>query len=896
MEAWHAQSEKEVMKKLDARREGLSKTEARKRLEQYGRNSIAIEKKISAITIFVNQFRNLLVLVLVLAAFVSLGVSYLDPEENGYFDAILIFVIVILNAIFGFVQEYKAERSIEALTKMSAPRATVIRDGSEKEVPSEEVVPGDILVLREGDKVAADARLLETYSLYADESSLTGESVPSAKQPGTLKEKMPLADQANMVFMNTAIARGKGMAVVVQTGLKTEVGKIARQISEAPEKVTQFQLEIADVGKKISLIVLAILVVIVATEFLLRTGDLLFIFIAAVALGVAAIPEGLPAVVTLSLSIATNRMLKQHTLMRRLSTVQDLGAVDVICTDKTGTLTENIMTVTRVYTGGISYDVKGKGWDKRGAFVSPRGSVKDLEWLLRCAALCNDAREDGDHQRFRGDPTEIAVLLPAYKAGIDPDALHNEWKRIDEIPFSSERKMMSTVNQHGKETYAFVKGAPEVILERCTHIYEGKKQRRLTAKERKQVLEHNKEMASDALRVLAFAYKYKPRSHAEKDVENDLVFLGLMGMIDPPRSGVKEAITDCRKAGIRVIMITGDNPYTAAAIGKELGFEVNTLTGQEMDELSEEELARAVEKVAVYARTSPKHKTIILQMLKRNNHVVAMTGDGVNDAPAIKNSDVGIAMGIRGTEVTKQASDFIVLDDNFVTIRNAVAEGRGAFDNIRKFVTLLIGANTSEVLAVFVASLLPMGLSPKIAVHLLWINLLTDGLPALALGAGSPASDVMERKPRPKTERLLHRPAFYFIAWLGLFEALLILVLYGYYFAMADATKAYTIFFTSFVVLESVSVYLVRWRYKTPFLSNKWVHLAIGLSLLLQLAVLYTPAAEWFQVVPLEIMDWMVLALAGFALIAIIVFGMSLEKYFIRKDSYSGPQKKAVHY
>ncbi len=892
---WHAIAVKEILEKFNTSSKGLSDSEAKIRIEKYGRNSVAIEKKISPIDIFVNQFKNTLVLLLLLAAFVSLGISFLNPEEADVIDAILIFAIVIANAVFGFVQEYKAEKSIEALTKMAAPLATVIRDGKEKEVPSEEVVPGDILLLGEGDKVAADARLIECFSIYADESMLTGESVPSLKREELIKEKTPLAERCNMVYMNTVVTRGKGLAVVVETALNTEIGKIAKEISEAPEKVTQFQIEIEDLGEKVSKITLGILIIIAVTEFLLRTGDILFIFIAAVALGVAAIPEGLPAVVTLALSIATNRMLKQNALMRRLSTVQDLGSVDVICTDKTGTLTENIMTVTKIYLDGKSFDISGKGLELKGSFT-PNASLSELDLLLKCAVLCNDSRQVDSETgtKFKGDPTEVAVLIPAYKADFHIEDLRAKFKRVGEVPFSADRKLMSTANNDGKTTYSFVKGAPEIVLSGCTRIYEDGRIRKITTKDKLAVLEHNKKMASQALRVLGFAYKENPKSYAEKDLESDLIFLGLMGMIDPPRHGVKEAIDDCRLAGIRVIMVTGDNQYTAEAIGRELGFAGKAMTGNELDALSEHELSKIVQEIDIYARTSPKHKVMLLKALKKNNHVVCMTGDGVNDAAAIKNSDVGIAMGIRGTEVTKQASDMIILDDNFIAIRNAVAEGRATFDNIRKFVVYLLGANISEVLIVFLASITSLGVSPKIAIQLLWINLVTDGLPALALGVDPPSKGVMQKKPRKKDERIVDRDTFYFMFSIGISATIALIALYAYVLSLGDKIKAQTLLFTIFVVFEMITVYAVRWRYKYNLLANKWLHLAVGLSLVLQLVILYTPLNTFFDIVPLSLGDWDELLLTVIGFLVILAIFMKLEPFILKQniDSAGTSQKK----
>ncbi len=880
MTEWHAVSSQQAMKILNSPAGGLSESEAAERLERDGRNSIAMKKKISPLSIFINQFKNTLVILLVAAAAVSLAVSYMNPEKAEYLDAVLIFVILIANAAFGFMQEYKAEKSIEALTKMAAPYATVMRSGKEVKINSEEVVAGDILVLREGDRVAADARVIESFSIHADESSLTGESVPVQKSGSETGEKTPLAERTCMLYMSTVITRGRGTAVVVETGARTEVGKIAKEISDAPEKITRFKLEIEDIGKKISRIVGLMLIVIIASEFLLNGGELLLIFMTAIALGVAAIPEGLPAVVTLALSIATNRMLKQKALLRRLSTIQDLGSVDIICTDKTGTLTENSMTVVEAWVPGIGYKIEGSGLSKQGKIISGTGRIDELELMLHTAALCNDAAET--EEGFSGDPTEIAVMLPAYKAGVDVELLRRMHKRLDEIPFSSERKLMATVNNYDNRKCAFVKGAPEMLVSKCTHISQAGKIRRMTKGDIERIAEQNKKMGLEALRVLAFGYKENPKSSDEKDVESELVFLGLMGMMDPPRKGVKEALDDSRKAGIRVVMLTGDNRYTAEAIGKELGFRNGSLTGEELDEMGDKELKSAVERIDVYARTSPTHKVAIARALKANGHIICMTGDGVNDAAAIKNTDVGIAMGIRGTEVTKQASDMIILDDNFITIKNAIAEGRGTFDNIRKFVILLLGANTAEVLSIFIASILSLGMSPRIAVQLLWINLLTDGLPALALGADPPAKDIMNRKPRPANEKIIDKHAMYFIGINGLGKTIAVIALLAYYLAYVSEAKAYSIFFTSFVIFDAIGVYIVRWKYGTRLSTNKWLHAAVALSVLLQLGVLYTGAASWFGVVPLGIDDWAAIALAELCLVAFMLIGIRIEHYFIK--------------
>ncbi len=891
---WHTLPKNELLGLLDTSEHGLREEEAAERLIRYGPNSIEIKKKISPLSIFIHQFNNLLVLVLLSAAFISLGISILQPGEADIFDAVLIFGIVLANAVFGFFQEYKAEQSIEALTRMSAPKARVLRDGREQEIHSLDVVPGDVLLLGEGDKVAADARILEAHSLYADESSLTGESMPSEKEDRMLDKVAPLAERSNLLFMNSVITRGRGRAVVTQTGLTSEIGQIAKEISEAPKKITQFQIEIEDLGRKVSIITLAILVVIAASQILLQHKDLLFVFITAVALGVAAIPEGLPAVVTLSLSFATNRMLKKHALTRRLSTVQDLGSIDTICTDKTGTLTENVMTVTRIWTPGKGViEVKGKGHDMRkNANQDTALMEKDMIPLMRCALLCNDSRiaREGGREVFKGDPTEIAILIAALKAGLDIDSEMGRFERVGENPFSSERKLMSTMNEDAnpeknadtktKTRYSFVKGAPEVLLGRCDRIIGngGAGAKKLSDAERRSIMAKNDEMAGNALRVLGFAYKENPASDSEKDAENGLIFLGLMGMIDPPREGVKQAIADCRSAGIRVIMITGDNKLTAEAVGHELGFKGKAMTGAELDSMDERSLERAFSGTDIFARTAPKHKVMILRHLQKRGHVVCMTGDGVNDAAAIKNSDVGVSMGIRGTEVTKQASDMILLDDNFVTIHDAIKEGRGTFDNIRKFVVYLLGANIAEVLIIFISSISGFGIAAKIAIQLLWINLVTDGLPALALGVDPPGKDIMRGRPRQKGERVVDMPTLSIVLSIGMSATAAICAVYAYMLSLGDTAKAQTVLFTMLVLLEMLVVYVVRWIYKSDLLSNMWLHLAVASSILLQLLIIYTPLNSLFGIVPLGIAEAEVIGAGLLGFLALLAVPLAISK------------------
>ncbi len=893
MKEFHSLEIKETYKELDCDEKGLSEREAAKRLERYGQNKIEIERKISPFGIFINQFKNLPVILLIIAAIVSAFLGYyssdLEKKNDSYIDAALIVGILIANGIFGFWQEYKAEKSIEALKKLAAPIAHVLRSGQEIDAPISLIVPGDRIILREGDIVPADARVVESISLYTDESALTGESAPVHKESYALKADTPLAERENMLYMNATVTRGKGKAVIVATGLETEIGKIAKEIAEAEEKVTPFETEVEDLGRKIAIGVGIIIAIIMLIEFLLREGNIETIVVTAIGLAVAAIPEGLPAVVTLSLAIGTSKMLKQNALMRRLDTVQNLGAIDIICTDKTGTLTENIMTVTDMYYDKRYLFVTGSGHERKGDFLygDKKYDHSDLKLLLECAILCNDAFL-GKENIFRGDPTEIAILIPAYKAGYNIENIKNANKRVGELPFSAERKMMSTANESKGGKTSYVKGALEVILPLCKSIHLDGKVRKITAEDRQRITTENNKMANGALRVLAFAYKPGISSTSEKEMERDLVFVGLMGMIDPPRVGVKQAIDDCRNAGIRVIMITGDNKLTAEAIAKQLGFSGEGITGAELDRIGEgeKELGKIVEKIDIYARTSPKHKTMILKALKAGGHIVAMTGDGVNDAPAIKNSDVGIAMGIRGTEVAKEASDMILLDDNFISIRNAMEQGRGISDNIKKFVSYLLGANLAEVLVVFFASLLGLGL-PVTAAQLLWINLLTDGLPALALGVDPPSEDIMKRKPAPKNERIINRHSVYFMLAMGF--AATPAYLYAFSINLGDFEKAQTVVFTLFVVIEMVKVELVREHYHSKLSTNRWLALAVASSLLLQLAVLYTPLGEFFRTKPLGFGDWIMIIQAVLMFLVLYKMIMQAKGMILDKKTSRNP-------
>ncbi|WEL22277.1 cation-transporting P-type ATPase [Halorhabdus sp. BNX81] len=870
--AWHSRSVEAVLGAMDSGPDGLSEAEAARRLEEYGPNEIRDDDEISPLAIFIDQFRDVLIYLLIFAMLISLGVGLLPNHPPEYVDAALIALILLANGIFGFVQDYQAEKSIEALKDLSTPDATVIREGERHVVDSAEVVPGDVIVIEGGDAIPADARLIETASLETDESALTGESAQVTKDTDPVEADAPIAERTGMVYMNTSAVRGRGRAVVTETGMDTEVGAIAEQLSETEDTQTPFQAEVDELGRTIGLGIMAIIVFVGIIQLLFTSAGPIATLLVAITLAVAAVPEGLPAVVTLTLALGSRRLLTKKALVRRLPVVESLGSVDVILTDKTGTLTEDEMTVRRIFTNGREYDVTGTGTTPSGEFEHDDEAVDAdaLEPILRCGTICNNAERAPaeEDEAFFGDPTEVALKVSAEKAGIDPDIEH-----VREVPFSSARKRMTVVTDDGT---AYMKGAPEVVLERCDRIREGGEVVELTDERRQAILDRNGAFASDALRVLGFAEKSGVDADAEDDaIESGMVFLGLQGMIDPAREEVPDAVADCRAAGIDVVMVTGDNRETAIAIGKEIGFDPEgAMTGAEVEALSDEELSEAVEEVEIFARMAPDQKVRVLEAVLENDHNVAMTGDGVNDAPALKRADVGVSMGERGTDVAQQSSDMVLLDDNFASIRDAVAEGRGVFDNIRKFVNFLLSANAGEVLAVFFGVLIGTALFPDqftsgsealilTPVMLLWINLVTDGLPALALGVDPKTDGIMERPPRGADEPVINRHSLVLIVAFGLIYAVIGLPLFFHGLSVSeDLIVAQTLLFTFIVIGEIIQAQILRWPYGLSLFSNKWLVGALASSIVLHLGVLYTPVNTFFDVAPLGWTHWLWMAAA----------------------------------
>jgi Ca2+-transporting ATPase len=886
----------------DARR-GLGREEARKRFGRHGRNELSTEKPVPAWRKFLAQFQDVLVVLLLGAALVSAGLWLLERDAALPYEALAILAVVLLNALMGHVQQSRAEQAVAALRRMSAAHAKVVRDGERQSIPAAEVVPGDVIVIEEGDTIPADARVVRSTALQAAEAALTGESLPVPKGARAIAEEVGLGDRRNMVFSGTAATYGHGRAVVTATAMQTEMGRIAGMLRAAPHEATPLQKELDRVGRTLGTIVVAIAVVMVATILLVedvRGARAVFdVLILGVALAVAAVPEGLPAVVTAVLSIGVQRMARRNAIVRRLAAVEALGSADVIASDKTGTLTRNEMTVRRVVTASGSVSLGGTGYAPEGEASRDGGGEiagalrTELVRALAAADRANNAvlREgEGGRWTVQGDPTEGALIVAARKAGLEDEALDARFVRVAEVPFSSERKLMSTVHsdaERQERLLAFTKGAPDVLLGRCTHELVGEEARPLTEERRAAILARNEELAGEALRTLGVAFrslpKDAPQEALDEDVEHDLVLLGLIGMIDPPREEARGAVARAQEAGIRPMMITGDHPRTAVAIAAELRIAADgrAVTGAEIERMPDEALDRTVAEVSVYARVNPEHKLRIVEALQRGGATVAMTGDGVNDAPALKTADIGVAMGITGTDVSKEAADMVLADDNFATIVAAVEEGRAIFSNIRKFLRYLLSSNIGEVTTMFFGVLLAgaVGLAaqdgggvvlPLLATQILWINLVTDGAPALALGVDPADPETMSRSPRPRGEGVITRRMWAGILFVGaVMAAGTLLVLDaslpgGLIEGSGDLRHAQTMAFTTLTMFQLFNVFNARSDERSAFdgmLGNRWLWAAVALSLLLHAAVVYVPFLQQaFSTVGLSAADWLVCA------------------------------------
>ena len=908
--ASYQKTPEQILEEFKTTDKGLSKEEAQKRLLEYGPNELKATKKETAWQMFFEQFKSLMIIILIVASIISAAFGEIN-------DAIVIIVIVIINAIVGFVQEHKAEKALEALMAMAAPKARVIREGREMTVPTREVVLGDILSLEAGDRIPADARIIKAIELRTQEAPLTGESNPRSKCAEAInKTNLVVNDQKNMIFSGTDISQGRAIAVVVRTGMETEFGKVARLTQEIKKGKTTLQKELDVVGKFIGKVTLGICIIVFFGELIQEgsvAGNIVVnAFLFAVALAVAAVPEGLPATITVTLAIGVQRLVKKNVIIKKLNAVETLGSTSVICSDKTGTLTKNEMTVKEIFLSNDFIQVSGVGYIPEGQFIKNQSLIQpekdhNLMHLLTIATACNNAniiKEDG-HHLITGDPTEAALLVAAKKTGIDRHHLEDTMPRLHEFPFDSTRKMMSTIIKQKNSQLVCVKGAPDEILKKCRKIVIQNSIIHLTEQRKRQIVVANEQMAADALRVLGFAYKELPnttKTYKQEDTENDLIFVGLMGMIDPPREEVKEAIKDCHRAGISVYIITGDYGTTAKAIAKQIGLateKTKVIEGALMNKLSDEELQNLLHEPIIFARVSPEHKLRVVEVLEKMGHIVAVTGDGVNDAPALKKSNIGVAMGIIGTDVSKEAADMILTDDSFASIVAAIREGRGIYANIKKFLRYLFSSNLGEIITVFVGLLIGAAFL-ILASQILWVNLATVLLPALALGVEPVETNVMEQKPRNEKERIITKKIF--LQWLvmGAIMGLGTLAVFITYLLIGgwqwgthltvESTvylKALTMSFSTLVIFQMVNVLNCKSDdksiFKVGFFSNKWLLGSIVLSVILQIMAVQLPFFQkYLSTVSLSWLDWS------------IVFGVSLSILFYDEIRKGIMKKEAI--
>ncbi|MDH5716490.1 MAG: cation-translocating P-type ATPase [Spirochaetia bacterium] len=878
---WHILSNDEIFSALKSNNKGLSENEATKRLLKYGPNELTKPIRISAFSILLEQFKNVLIIILLAATIVSMFLGH-------GIEAAAITIIVFFAVILGFIQEYKAENAIEALRKMAAPVASVIRENKEKQIPAAQIARGDILLIKAGDKIPADIRLLEAVNLKVDEAALTGESNSVEKNHDRLKKnEIPVADRKNMVYAGTTASYGRGKGIAVETGMNTEFGKIATMLESVEKAKTPLQKNLDKLGSQLAKAAF-ILVIIIAAMGIWHGKGFIEMLLFAIALAVAVVPEALPAVVTISLALGVKKMVKKNALMRRLAAVETLGCISYICSDKTGTLTKDEMTARKIYTAGMTYDITGSGYKPFGKFFLNHKQIlpeKSIIQTLKAAALCSDAyivhNETETGWEVKGDPTEIALVVAAAKSGLSKTDLEIKNKRVNEIPFTSESKRMSTLHEEENKITAYAKGAPEIIINSCSHFLTKKTNKTLSINEKNKLLKKAQEMASQAFRVLAVAYK--PSANI-KTCERDMIFLGLIGIIDPPRPEVKNAIETCKLAGIKPVMITGDHPLTAKAIAVELGLlqTGKIITGTELDKMSDIEFENNIENIEVYARVSPKHKLRVVTFLQKKEHIVAMTGDGVNDAPALKKADIGIAMGITGTDVTKEASSMTLTDDNFASIVAAIEEGRGIFDNIKKYLMYLLSSNIGEIGLIAAATFLGMPM-PLTAVQILYVNLATDGLPALALAVDPPSQNLMKQKPRESKLGIFTKPVVVLMVIGGIWSTVINISLFIWALNSGRSIEeSMTMTFVSLVLIQFFKAYNFRSDkitvFKKPF-ANKWLNMAILWEMLLLLLIVYIPFLHKpFGTFSLTADDWIIIISLALTIIPVLEIIKALER------------------
>ncbi|HLD88855.1 MAG TPA: cation-translocating P-type ATPase [Candidatus Nanoarchaeia archaeon] len=875
----------EVIKLLDSSKNGLSEQEAKKRLQEHGSNELQKGKKITVLDIILAQFRNWFLILLVFAGVLSF---ILGDKLEG----ISIFAIMVLNVILGFIQEYRAERAMEALEKLSAPTARVLRDGKESKIPARELVQGDIILLEAGDIVPADSRILEVSSLQINEASLTGESIPSKKYTEPFKPGTSIADQENMAFMGTTVTYGKGKSIITATGMKTEFGKIAKSIQAAEDTATPLQVKFGQLAKQIGMIVGVLILLVFAAGITRGTFSVGQMLLYAVILTVSTIPNSLPLIVTVSLSLGARRLARKNMLIRKLPAAESLGAVTIICSDKTGTITKNQMTVTDLYFDNQIINVTGAGYEPAGNFYAKdkQANPKELELLLRIGYLCNNAKLVSREGAFDivGDPTEGSLIVLGKKGQLVEEQLQKNFSFIHELPFDSDRKRMTVIhkNQLNKKIEAYVKGAPDLLLKVCDRIIENGKVRKITEKDKQKILRVNHAFGEKALRILGVAYKELPdtKKYLMDTVEKDLIFVGLVGMIDPPRDEVKQAVAKCKEAGIKVMIITGDHAVTTKAVAQQIGLFNEgdlVLTGDDVEKMSDEELAGRIDKIRIIARALPIQKSRVVDALQKRGHIVAMTGDGVNDAPALKKADIGIAMGITGTDVAKEVSKGILVDDNFATIVNAIQEGRNIYDKMVKSTKYLLSCNFGEITSVFIAIMLNFPL-PILPLQILLMNILTDDFPALGLGFESSEEGIMKRPPRSPRANPLSGKILFSIILFGIIMCIGTLYIFSQYKEI-DLIKAQTMAFTTLVMFQLFAVISSRSLYPSlkklnPF-TNLWLIGAVLLSVAIQIAVLYwaplqtifsttaLTGAEWLQILGVSSLGFIMMELSKFLLV-----------------------------
>lgn len=919
---WHSLKSDETLRKLNSHTDGLTTQEVSERIAKYGYNEIEEKAAVSPLALFISQFNSLLIIILFVAAIVSLSFGKIT-------EAISIIIIVIFAGVLGFIQEFRAGKALQSLKKMAAPLAIVIRNGKEQEIASRELVPGDIIKISMGAKIPADARIIKCANLKVEEAALTGESVPVDKHTDPVHgENIPLGDRNNILFAGTAVSFGRGTAIVVATGMETEFGKIATMLQNTEDERTPIQVNLDQLGKKLGIFAISLSVVMSVFQLIrvFSTGELtsdkiMDVFIWGVALAVAVIPEALPAVVTISLALGVRRMVKRKALIRKLPAVETLGATNIICSDKTGTLTQDAMTIKKMFTGGTVYKVTGNGYKPEGSILVDETEVKELplplKYTLESGVLCNDTKlvKEDDEWEIIGDPTEGAIVVVAEKAGISNSAFNSNNPRLYEIPFSSETKKMTTVNKTEEGLWVSSKGALEMLLASCKYIYRADGIGEITQDDIDLIQKHYKEFADDALRVLTIcgkkveldidAFKTVAEEANEKEdirqdlihiIENDLIFLGLVGMFDPPREEVKEAIKICDKAGIRPIMITGDHKDTAVAIARELGIlkHGGALSGQELDKLTDEEFLDSVDNTDVYARISPAHKMKIVESLMKKGNIVAMTGDGVNDAPSLKKANIGVAMGITGTDVSKEAADMILTDDNFTSIVSAIEEGRSIFENIRKYLVYLLSGNLGTVFGILITFFLGYSL-PINAVQILFINFIMDGLVAIALGVEPPEPGIMDRKPRNTKEGILNTPALRSIGILSVWIAIITTAAYAYSMEYGHAAgvtdikliekEASTVFFITLLAARFFNGFncrsVSRSMFAIPFLSNKTLIYNILASIgIIALIFIIEPLRNAFDLSTVTTSEIIAAAITSFS---VIIFSELLKLFYKNK-------------